>query len=174
MSAIRDARPADFPVVAGLNAQSVQFLSPMPLARLQQLHAWAAYHRVVAESDKVVAFLLAFREGAAYDSPNYRWFSARYSPFVYIDRVVVAPAERGKGLASALYADVFAFAREHEVPSVVCEFDIEPPNEGSRRFHARFGFREVGLHEYNGKRVSMQATAPDAAPAARNSPAPRR
>jgi predicted GNAT superfamily acetyltransferase len=156
---IRDARTADFPAIAALNAQSVRFLSPMSEPRLAQLHAWAAYHRVIEAGGEVAAFLLGFREGAGYDSPNYRWFAARYASFVYIDRVVVAGAHRGKGLATALYKDVFAFARQQGAGAVTCEFDVEPPNEVSRRFHARFGFREVGTHSYNAKRVSMQATA---------------
>ena len=171
---IRDARSADFPAIVALNLQSEQYLSPMSAARLAQLHAWAAYHRVVEAQGQLAAFLLAFREGARYDSPNYRWFSARYPSFVYIDRVVVAAVHRGKGFASALYDDVFAFARENGVGTMTCEFDTEPPNEVSRRFHARFGFREVGTHSYNNKRVSMQATSADAARAARSSTAPRR
>ena len=171
---IRDARPADFPAIAALNAQSEQYLSPMSATRLMQLHAWAACHRAVEIEEEVVAFLLAFREGAGYDSPNYRWFKERYASFVYIDRVVVAAAHRGKGLAAALYEDVFAFARQSGVGTVTCEFDIDPPNETSRRFHTRFGFREVGTHSYNNKRVSLQATSPAADPAARSSTAPRR
>ena len=171
---IRDARPADFAAIAALNAESEQYLSPMSLPRLEQLHAWASYHRVLEVGTEIAAFLIAFREGADYDSPNYRWFKARYASFVYIDRVVVAAVHRGKGYGAALYADVFAFASEQGVATVTCEFDTDPPNEGSRRFHARFGFREVGTHSYNNKRVSMQATSADAAPAARSSPAPRR
>src|SRR5205807_10101923 len=102
---IRDARNADFPAIVALNAESERFLSPMSATRLNQLHAWAAYHSVVEVEGQVAAFLLAFREGAGYDSPNYRWFSARYASFVYIDRVVVAGVHRGKGFASALYDD---------------------------------------------------------------------
>ena len=155
---IRDARPADFPAIAALNEESERFVSPMSEARLAQLHTWAAYHRVMELSGQVAAFLIAFRDGARYDSPNYRWFSERYASFVYIDRVIVEPAQRGQGFASALYRDVFAFARQHGVDIVTCEFDVEPPNEVSRRFHRRFGFHEVGTHSYNAKRVSMQAT----------------
>jgi hypothetical protein len=171
---IRDARPADFAAIAALNAQSERFLSPMSAARLAQLHAWAAYHRVIALGAEVAAFLIAFREGADYDSPNYRWFKERYASFVYIDRVVVAAAYRGKGFGAALYDDVFAFASEQGVATVTCEFDVEPPNEVSRRFHTKFGFREVGIHSYNNKRVSMQATSAAAGRAARSSTAPRR
>jgi predicted GNAT superfamily acetyltransferase len=171
---IRDAGPIDFPAIVALNAGSEQYLSPMSAARLAQLHAWAAYHRAMEVGAEVAAFLIAFREGADYDSPNYRWFGARYASFVYVDRVVVAAAHRGRGFASALYDDVFAFARENGVATVTCEFDTDPPNEVSRRFHARFGFSEVGTHSYNNKRVSMQATSADAARAARSSTAPRR
>lgn len=153
---IRDARAADFPAIVALNAESEHFVSPMDAARLEHLHAQAAYHRVIETGREVAAFLLAFREGAAYDSPNYRWFSARYARFLYIDRLIVSADHRRKGFGAALYDDVFAFARERGVDTVTCEFDIEPPNETSRRFHARFGFREVGTHWYNNKRVSLQ------------------
>jgi len=171
---IRDARPADFAVIAALNKASERFVSPMSEARLAQLHGWAAYHRVIEAAGEVAAFLIAFREGARYDSPNYRWFSERYASFVYIDRVIVDAAQRGKGLATALYQDVFTFARQQGVASVTCEFDVEPPNEVSRRFHVRFGFHEVGRHAYNRKRVSMQATSVAAAPTADSSSVPRR
>lgn len=153
---IRDAGAADFPAILALNAASEHFLSRMDAARLAHLHAQAAYHRVVEAGAEAAAFLLAFREGADYDSPNYGWFKARYPSFVYIDRVVVDTAHRGKGFGTALYADVFAFAASQGVAMVTCEFDVEPPNEVSRRFHARFGFREVGTHRYGKKRVSLQ------------------
>jgi len=103
--------------------------------------------------------VLAFREGTDYDSPNYRWFDAHYDAFLYVDRIVVAGSHQGRKLGALLYEDLFAFARASQVPRVTCEFDIEPPNEASRRFHARFGFREVGTQALGGgkKRVSLQS-----------------
>ena len=107
---------------------------------------------------QVAAFLLAFREGTGYDSVNYRWFAGRYAHFLYIDRVVVGDAYRGQGLGRLLYDDLFARARHAGVPVVTCEFDIDPPNPVSARFHAAFGFREVGTQAVPpaGKRVSLQ------------------
>ena len=63
-----------------------------------------------------------------------------------------------KRLGRALYTDLFRFATEARIPRVTCEFDIEPPNEASRRFHAEFGFREVGTQRvaYGRKQVSLQ------------------
>ena len=156
-----DATEADFAAIVRLNLESEHFLSRMDLARLRVLREQAAYLRVVEVQGEVAAFLLAFAPRSAYDSENYRWFDARYSRFVYVDRVVVAPAQRGRGLGARLYEDVFAFARERGLERVVCEFDVEPPNPVSANFHARFGFREVGSQQvsYANKRVSMQEAA---------------
>jgi predicted GNAT superfamily acetyltransferase len=158
-AAIRSAVAEDFGAILALNAESVHFLSPLDAARLRHLHAQAAYHRVVESDGVVVAFLLAFREGADYDSPNYRWFAQRYAQFLYIDRVVVGAAQQGRGLGALLYDDLFAFARASSVAKVTCEFDVDPPNPASAAFHARFGFREVGTQWLGGgkKQVSLQA-----------------
>ena len=157
---LRNAHPADFPTLLRLNDESVQFLSPLDLERLERLHAEAACHRVVEREGQVVAFLMAFREGCSYDSPNYRWFVAQYGEFLYIDRVVVSRDAQDQGIGNRLYDDLFAFARAARVPRVTCEFDIDPPNEVSRRFHERYGFLEVGSQTVaNGtKRVSLQST----------------
>ena len=156
---IRAAAPADFPAILALNAESVHFLSPLDAPRLQHLHAQAAYHRVVEIDGVVAAFLLALREGADYASPNYRWFAQRYREFLYIDRIVVSTMQQGQGLGALLYEDLFAFARTSGVTRMTCEFDLEPPNPASARFHARFGFREVGTQRLAGgrKQVSLQA-----------------
>jgi predicted GNAT superfamily acetyltransferase len=153
---IRDAQDNDFATVLALNTESERVLSPMDASRLARLHAQAAYHRVLEADSTVVAFLLAFREHADYDSPNYRWFAARYSSFLYIDRVVVSALYRGHRYGVALYDDVFRFAKQHGVATITCEFDIDPANETSRRFHSRFGFREVGTQWYGKKCVSLQ------------------
>src|SRR5512144_830619 len=156
---IRDATPADFPAILALNAESVHFLSPLDAVRLRHLHAQAAYHRVVEHHGKVAAFLLAFREGADYDSPNYRWFAQRYTQFLYIDRIVVAGAARGLGFGAQLYDDVVAFAAATNAARLTAEFDVEPPNPVSAAFHQRYGFREVGTQWIGGdrKQVSLQA-----------------
>ena len=89
-------------------------------------------------------FLIAFSEGAAYDSQNYRWFAARHERFIYIDRVVVRPEARGAGHARALYAALFATMGSSGHRRVGCEVNLEPPNPASDAFHERLGFREAG------------------------------
>lgn len=155
---IRDAVESDFPALLALNLESEAFLSPLDRARLQHLHRQATYHRVVESDGRVVAFLLALREGADYDSVNYRWFARRHGHFLYIDRIVVASAQQGNRFGAALYDDLFAFARQRGFARIACEFDVDPPNEASRRFHARYGFQEVGTQWLPGgkKQVSLQ------------------
>ena len=155
---LRPATAADADAILALNQEWVAVLSPLSRERLAQLEGEAAVRRVVEADGAVVAFLLAFREGAAYDSPNYRWFASVYERFLYVDRVVVASAARGRGAGALLYRDVFEFAATHSVGLVTCEYDVEPPNPASERFHARFGFREVGRQRLDGgKLVSLQA-----------------
>jgi predicted GNAT superfamily acetyltransferase len=158
MPLIRDATEHDFHAIVALNDASVHFTSPMDAARLAQLHAHAAYHRVADVDGQVQAFLLALRERADYDSPNYQWFEREYDRFLYIDRIVVGAAARGLGLGIQLYADLFAFAAESGTTRVTCEFDLDPPNPVSEQFHRRHGFREVGRQWLGGgkKQVSLQ------------------
>jgi predicted GNAT superfamily acetyltransferase len=156
--AIRDSSEADFAALLRLNLESEHFLSPLTLPRLQALHAQAWYRRVICLGGMVQGFLLALREGADYDSPNYQWFAAHYPEFLYVDRIVIGAAARGRRFGVLLYEDLIARAREGGCSRITCEFDIDPPNEASRRFHEHFGFHEVGRQRVAGgkKAVSLQ------------------
>jgi len=155
---IRDAQAGDFDAILALNEASVSLLSPLSPRRLAGLHAQAALHRVAEREGEVIGFLLAFREGADYDSLNYLWFAERYPQFLYVDRVVVADAARGQGVGALLYRDMLEFAAASGARLVTCEFDIDPPNPLSEQFHARFGFREAGRQWVadGRKQVSLQ------------------
>jgi predicted GNAT superfamily acetyltransferase len=153
---LTQADQTHFAEILALNEESVHFLSPLSAQRLEQLHQQAAYHKLVLEGGRVAAFLLAFAPGSSYDSINYQWFEARLARFLYIDRVVVSPDFRGRGLASRLYQDLFDHARECGMSQVVCEFDIDPPNPASEAFHRRFGFSQLGTQAVASKWVSLQ------------------
>lgn len=155
---LRDATLADFAAVLALNHASVALLSPLTVTELAKLHAMAVYHRVAVADGAVVAFLLALAPGAAYDSANYQWFCARGVDFVYIDRIVVAQDVRAMGLGRRLYGDLAAWAHQRGIARLTCEYDLEPLNAGSQRFHAAFGFRQVGTQRVAGgtKLVSLQ------------------
>ncbi len=155
---VRDANVVDFPDILRLNTEWVHFTSHLDEAALAKLHALSPYHRVAVSGGRVVAFLLALREGCDYDSPNYRWFADRDGAFLYVDRVVVDTAAQGRGVARMLYDDLIGLAKASGIDRVVCELDAEPPNEASARFHGACGFVEVGTQWVADgmKRVSLR------------------
>ena len=142
------------------NAHEVE-LSRLDGPRLRHLLA-AAYHaRMVAQG---VAFLIAFAPDADYDGVHFAWFRERFKDFVYVDRVVVAHAARGRGIARALYADLFQRAQSDGHSMICCEVNVDPPNPASDAFHASLGFHEIGRASMaNGKvvRYFTKAIAPE-------------
>lgn len=140
------------PQVLALNNAHAAELSWLDLGRLRHLSSRAFHARRIGAVD---AFLIAFDQDADYDSPNFLWFKARHARFVYVDRVAVAQSARGRGLAKALYLDLFDAAREAGHERVVCEVNATPPNPASDAFHAALGFTVVGEAETDGgkKRV---------------------
>jgi len=131
--------PHDGWALALNNAHAVE-LSWLDAPRFDELVARAFLACRVSN----VAFLIAFDQDARYDSPNFLWFRARYSRFVYVDRVVVASGARGQGHARRLYGELFDRARAAVHDQVVCEVNLEPANPASDAFHGRLGFTEVG------------------------------
>ncbi len=157
---IVDAQPAHYAQILGLNERFVHFLSPLDATSLDNLIEAAAYFRVVELEGEVTAFLIAMFPGAKYYSPNYIWFSKRSDNFAYVDRIVVSEKARGMALGPKLYDDLSAVARRYCLKQLACEYNVKPMNEGSARFHERYGFKEVGQQELEGgKRVSLQSCA---------------
>ena len=149
--------------VLDLNERNVAELSELDEARLDRLVA-QSFQAVVIEDGS--AFLIAFDQHADYDSPNFRWFQARYPRFVYVDRVAVAANARGRGLARSLYGHLLAAARASGHRIVGCEVNVDPPNPASDAFHSALGFEEVGQALLgNGKTVRYLVNLLDSEPA---------
>ena len=164
---IRDAAEGDFRDIVDLNEVEIAQTSPMDPERLRFLDGMASYHKVAIVNGQVAAFLLALRDGAPYANDNFGFFSSRLKSFLYVDRIVVGAAFAGHGVGSMLYHDMFAYARDRGIASIVCEYNIDPPNPASRAFHDKFGFREIGTRQVSGgtKTVSLQlASAQPSAP----------
>ncbi|TIW02273.1 MAG: GNAT family N-acetyltransferase, partial [Mesorhizobium sp.] len=82
------------PAILALNNEHAAELSWLEPERLSFLLGEAFYTRRIGALE---AFILCFDQDANYDSPNFLWFRERYPRFVYVDRVVVAAAARGRG-----------------------------------------------------------------------------
>jgi predicted GNAT superfamily acetyltransferase len=152
MTAPLPIAPDDQPAVLALNNAHAVELSPLDAGALARLIDQSFHARRVGTLD---GFLIAFDQGADYDSPNFLWFRARYPRFVYVDRVVIAPAARGRGLARRLYEDLFRRSADAGHTQIACEVNSKPPNPISDEFHGAMGFAAVGLAtlERTGKTV---------------------
>ncbi len=160
---IRDLRPADLPRVLEINQANVPEVGSVDAERLAWIVGMSPI-ALVAESDlgdgaEVAGFCLVLGDDAEYDSVNYSWFTERFGGFMYLDRVAVDAAARGRGLGTALYDEVERRMRGFDgVGHLALEVNVDPPNEPSLAFHARLGFVEVGQQDTPyGIRVSMQS-----------------
>ena len=157
MLTIHPATIDDFAVIESLNNSVVNLTSPMDAERIQQLHAMSSYHRVIVQDSQLMAFLLVLGPDCDYNSVNYQWFDQHYDNFAYIDRIVVRDGSRGRGLGTLLYENLFAWAISQQIGNIVCEYNVEPLNEASQKFHDVLGFQEVSLKRIGrAKQVSMQ------------------
>jgi uncharacterized protein len=108
------------------------------------------------------ALLITFDQDADYDSPNFLWFKARLPRFVYVDRIIVGAALRGRGIARQLYEQLIATAHAHGHAAIVCEVNSDPPNPASDAFHTALGFSNIGAAQLaNGKTVQYLRRAID-------------
>lgn len=154
---IRLASEADAAQIAELNEGFVAVTSPMDETRFLALFSLSSYCLVAEEKGRLLGFVIAMRNGAAYDNGNYAWFDERVEAMVYVDRIVLASGARGRGLGGALYDELSSMARADGCKVMTAEMDIEPPNEHSLYFHSKRGFAEHGQRMLDsGKRVSMQ------------------
>ena len=153
---LRPIADGDVADVLALNEVNVELLAPLDTARLEQLQAWALRADVIDVDGAFAGFVITFGPGTDYDSPNYRWFSARYgSDFHCLDRIVLADPFRRLGLGSAVYDVVEADATHGR--RLTLEVNVEPPNPASLAFHAGRGFDEVGRLGGPGKTVALMA-----------------
>jgi predicted GNAT superfamily acetyltransferase len=163
---------ADEAAILALNRAHVAETSPLDAAELRSLLA-QAFHVGTCDRGRE-AFLVALDQGASYSSPNFQWFKSRHERFVYIDRIIVAPSQRGRGLARLLYEELIAAAARARHVLIGCEVNVAPPNPASDAFHAALGFSEVGRATLPGAAKRVRYLTREIAPADRREDRQRR
>lgn len=131
----------DLPEVLVRNNAEVPAVGDLDAERLAKLVTIAASALAAEIDGELAGFVIALPPGVAYTSPNYRWLSARYDDFVYVDRVVVLPGAQGRGVGRALYDAVVA---RSSASVLLAEVNTAPRNDPSLAFHDRYGFLPVG------------------------------
>jgi uncharacterized protein len=139
---LRPLRDTDVADVLSLNAANVTALAPMDEARLHELRFLADRFDVLDVDGGFGGFVITFAGGAAYDSENYRWFSARHRRFYYLDRIVLHEGFRRRGLGGFVYDEIEKVATPYG--RLALEVNLVPRNDPSLAFHAGRGYVEVG------------------------------
>ena len=142
---IRKALKKDYSEILKLNRNDVEMLSPLDDNILGKMDELSEIFQVIEEDNRVIAFILAFKDGCDYWSDNYGWFLDNYTNFIYIDRIVIDESYRKRGLAQELYENLFNYALKNKYNLVCAEIDIEPEyNYPSIKKKKKMGFRQVG------------------------------
>ena len=149
---------SDLEAALELNNANAPAVGEIDRATLEFLIEHSLYSFAIGDKS-LHAFCITFAPGAPYTSVNYQWFSQKYPDFVYLDRIVVGESMRNMSLGAKLYAAIEQrMIKDRCAPLLTCEVNLNPPNEGSIRFHNRIGFREVGQQDSKpGLTVSMLA-----------------
>jgi predicted GNAT superfamily acetyltransferase len=151
---IRTIQPSEHAWALALNNAEVPHVSGYTAQTFPRLIDLAAWAPVALLDNRPAGFAILFLAGSTYASENYRWVAARYSRFLYLDRIIVDPAHRGKGVGAALYEQAMAFGRSR-APILTCEVNEAPPNPESMRFHEKLGFRRLGRQQTEGGSKSV-------------------
>ena len=137
---LRAFTDSDLPQALALNNAAVPAVNLLDEPSFRDLLSLATRSWVVDDAGTLAALFVTFAPGAPYASPNYRWHDQRSDDFLYVDRIVVAPTHRRLGLARHLYDTLADHARTNDIPRLVCEVNVEPPNPASIAFHEANGW----------------------------------
>ena len=137
LRSIYDLNQANTPEVGSLES----------MQHLKQLIEFSAYNLLVLKEDEIVGFIICMREGSAYGSENYKFFSKRLKKFLYVDRVAIDEQHRRSGLGQAIYEDIFFQARHDSLP-IALEVNTQPINQPSLNFHEKMGFDQIGTKDF--------------------------
>ena len=135
---IYDLNQANTPEVGSL--ESIQ--------HLKQLIEFSSYNLLVLKEDEIVGFIICMREGTAYESENYKFFTQRLKKFLYVDRVAIDEQHRRAGLGKAIYEDIFVQAISDSLP-IALEVNTQPVNQPSLNFHEKMGFDRIGAKDFD-------------------------
>ena len=143
LKSIYDLNQANTPEVGSLES----------MQHLKQLIDFSAYNLLALKEDEIVGFIICMREGSAYGSENYKFFTQRLKKFLYVDRVAIDERHRRAGLGKAIYEDIFTHVSNENLP-IALEVNTQPVNQPSLNFHEKMGFDRIGAKDFDDHSVA--------------------
>lgn len=148
---------ADYKGMLALNESCVPHVNSIDRNELVFFHESAHTIIKVVGEGKLAGFVIALTSGAGYRSLNYQWFCRELSNFLYIDRIMVHPDFRRRGVATMIYDYLVHIAIQDKIDCLCCEVNLHPVNPESLALHERLGFvqRDTQQTEGGAKEVSL-------------------
>ncbi|RHA43794.1 GNAT family N-acetyltransferase [Cellulomonas rhizosphaerae] len=156
---LRVMRESDLEAVAAMNDAAAPAVNVLGTDGLAEHLPRCSAALVAHDASGIIGFLMAVSPGSEYASENYRWFSTNVPGSLYVDRIVVTPSAKARGVGRALYAAASEQARVLGLSRITAEVNLDPPNPGSSAFHARLGFTRVGEQVTKGGSVRVELLA---------------
>jgi len=156
MFKLRDAKHSDLDKIVSINKSAIPAVNYVSYDEFEWFLNRKLYFKIAQNSHGAISgFLLVLPSGLEYKSLNYKWFSGKYVNFAYIDRIVIMDEFKENGIGKSLYLDLEKNIRGYEL--IACEFNIEPPNPISKKFHESLNYENVGYQftENETKKVSL-------------------
>ena len=126
-----------------LNESCVPHVNSIGLEEMASFRAQCNCFFLAEEEGRIAGFVIALEPGCDYNSLNYIWFQQHFEQFLYVDRIMVHPEFRRRGVASWIYEQVESVARQKGIPRITCEVNVRPPNPDSLKMHLGLGFKEA-------------------------------
>lgn len=137
---IKDCSNSRLKNLLNLNNQFSKETSKLDLEKFEEMVANSFCAIAIAPE---VGFILAFDENSNYNGAHFQYFKTKYENFLYIDRVIVGRNFQGQGIGTSFYEIILEIAEEEGKDLLVCEVNIDPPNDISIEFHENFGFEAI-------------------------------
>ena len=144
MYIIRDLKPNDLGLAYLINQENVPAVGQESEKSFTSLYEQCVLALVLELDGEIKGFCMVLSPQSDYQSPNYLYFKARYTEFIYLDRIALSSSAQGLGFGPLLYEEV---VQRLKPGLFALEVNIKPPNEGSLRFHIREGFKVIAEEE---------------------------
>ena len=152
---------ADYGELLALNESCVPHVNSIGMDEIAFFHKSAHKFIKIVENGKLAGFVIALTPGISYQSLNYQWFCRELPGFLYIDRILVHPDFRRRGVATYIYDYLERTAIEDTIDCLCCEVNLIPANPESLALHGRLGFIQKATQQTEGgaKEVSLLVKA---------------
>ena len=142
---IRPALSTDIPAIVAMNMSGRPGVSPLAPEMVAETLVSASHVMVADRDGQGVGYVIGYTANDVCEGEEFAWFQTHVPQFLYIDQIAVMPTVRRLHIGAQLYAHATFYACTHDIPALVCEVNLDPPNPASLCFHRRLGFLEVGM-----------------------------